>query len=185
MYSPIHSTINTFLFAFLSRPFAACVLRLQVPVCTVATRRFRSPGATCSIAALFWYNKWIKKILKELQLVPKCIWTSVTSSADAWRCFASWHDALTVDSMKSSAICSNNSSTSSSSCSFGSTSLTKSCNLPLVRTFKRYLISIIVLLLTFSMLFYLIFGIARGSRVVGIRNIWMGIGLRHFMRLQM
>lgn len=64
------------------------------------------------------------------ECLPKCIWTSVTSSAAAWRCLASKHEALTVDSMKSSAICSSSSSTSSSSCSLGSTSLTRSCSFP-------------------------------------------------------
>lgn len=61
------------------------------------------------------------------QFRSRCNWTSFTSTLDTFRCFASIQAALTVFSIKSSAICSSISSTSSSNCSVGSISRTSSC----------------------------------------------------------
>lgn len=70
------------------------------------------------------------------QLRSKCNCTSLTSTLGAFLCLASRQAALTVFSMKSSAICRRISSTSSSNCSVGSISRTSSCSLGFVRIYK-------------------------------------------------
>uniref|UniRef100_A0A2M4C8R9 Putative secreted protein n=1 Tax=Anopheles marajoara TaxID=58244 RepID=A0A2M4C8R9_9DIPT len=98
-------------------------------------RASRCLCASVTVARLYGLSSSVPNPgIHMFQLRSRCSWTSRTSTFGTFRCFASRQAALTVFSTKSSAICSNSSSTSSSSCSVGSISRTSSCRRGLVRS---------------------------------------------------